>query len=81
MLENQIKMGRDALFDLLSANQMLVRRRKRRMHTSHSLHGLYKYPNLIKDLVLSQVNQLWVSDITYWKTELGYVYISLVTDA
>jgi transposase InsO family protein len=81
MLDNQIKMGKDGLFNLLSANQMLVKRRKRRMHTSHSLHGLYTYPNLIKELVLRQVNQLWVSDITYWKTELGYVYISLVTDA
>jgi hypothetical protein len=78
---NQIKMGRDAFFDLLQANGLLIRRRKRRMITTHSLHRFRKYPNKIKGIVPSRPNQIWVSDITYWKTENGYVYISLITDA
>lgn len=80
-LEHQIKMGRDALFDLLQANYLLVRRRKRRVFTTQSFHWFRKYPNRIKGLVPSQPNQLWVSDITYWNIGAGYVYISLVTDA
>ncbi|MBK9390530.1 MAG: hypothetical protein IPN68_10150 [Bacteroidetes bacterium] len=36
MLEHQIKMGRDALFDLLSSNHLLVRKRKRRI-SNHSI--------------------------------------------
>jgi putative transposase len=78
---HQIKIGRDALFDLLQANHLLVRRRKRRVYTTQSFHWLRKYPNLIKDWSVSQPNQLWVSDITYWKITSGYVYISLITDA
>lgn len=31
LLEHQIKMGRDRLFDVLSANYLLVRRRKNRL--------------------------------------------------
>jgi len=81
MLEHQIKMGRDGLFDLLSANHMLVRKRKRRIQTTQSFHWLRKYPNLIKDFTPVAPNQLWVSDITYWKIETGYVYISFITDA
>ena len=81
MLEHQIKMGRDALFDLLSANHMLVRKRKRRVQTTQSYHWLRKYPNLIKDFTPTTPNQLWVSDITYWQIENGYVYISFITDA
>jgi putative transposase len=81
LLEHQIKMGRDALFDLLQANHLLVRRRKRRVYTTQSFHWLRKHPNLIKGFILSQPNQLWVSDITYWKITSGYVYISLITDA
>lgn len=81
MLDHQIKMGRDALFDLLAANHLLIRRRKRRVHTTNSFHWLRKYPNLIKDLVPIKSNQLWVSDITYWKIETGFLYISLITDA
>jgi putative transposase len=81
MIEHQIKMGRDALFDLLSANHMLVRKRKRKVQTTQSYHWLRKYPNLIRDFIPTEPNQLWVSDITYWKIESGYVYISFITDA
>ena len=74
-------MGRDALFDLLAANNLLVKRRKRKVHTTQSFHWLRKYPNLIRDMRPTQPNQLWVSDITYWKIESGHLYISFVTDA
>ena len=81
MLEHQIKMGRDALFDLLSSNYLLIRKRKRRIQTTQSFHWLRKYPNLIRDFVPTGPNQLWVSDITYWKIIGGHVYISFITDA
>lgn len=76
-----IKMGRDALFDLLASNGLLIRVRKRKMITTFSRHRFRKYPNLIKELVILRPNQVWVADITYWLTEAGYVYISLITDA
>jgi putative transposase len=81
MLEHQIKMGRDALFDLLSSNHLLVRKRKRRIQTTQSFHWLRKYQNLIRDFIPTGPNQLWVSDITYWKINEGHVYISFITDA
>ena len=46
LLEHQIKLGRDALFDLLAANKLLVRKRRRRVSTTQSHHWLKKYPNL-----------------------------------
>jgi putative transposase len=76
-----IKMGRDQLFDLLRFHGMLMRRRKRIVKTTASYHWLKKYPNLIKDLVLSAPQQLWVSDITYIRTIRGFCYLSLITDA
>ena len=81
MIEHQIKMGRDAFFDLLASNHMLVRKRKRRIHTTQSNHWLRKYANLIHGFIPTAPNQLWVSDITYWKISEGYVYISFITDA
>lgn len=81
MLEHCIKMGRDALFDLLSANYMLVRKRKRRIQTTNSFHWLRKYPNLIGEFIPTKPEQLWVSDITYWKITGRHVYISFITDA
>ena len=82
MQEHSIKMGRDILFDVLAANHLLVRKRKRRIQTTNSHHWLRKYPNLIKDFIPTAINQLWVSDITYWKINSNnHVYISFITDA
>ena len=82
MMEHCIKMGRDALFDLLAANLLLVRKRKRKVQTTYSNHWLRKYPNLIGEFIPKSINQLWVSDITYWKIDTGeHLYISLITDA
>jgi len=78
---HQIKMGRDAFFDLLQANSLLVRRKKRKIYTTQSFHWYRKYPNKIKGMTPNAPNQLWVSDITYWKINDGHVYISLITDA
>lgn len=81
LLDHQIKIGRDALFDLLSANNMLVRKKRKRIYTTNSFHWLKKYPNLVKDFKPLSSNQLWVSDITYWKIINDYMYISFITDA
>jgi putative transposase len=82
MREHSIKMGRDALFDLLAANYLLVKKRKRKVQTTYSNHWLRKYPNLVRDFIPKAINQLWVSDITYWKIDTGEnLYISLITDA
>ncbi len=82
IMEHQIKMGRDALFNMLSANQLLIRKRKRRIQTTNSYHWLRKYPNLIREFVPTAPNQLWVSDITYWKiNSREHLYISFITDA
>lgn len=81
MLEHQIKMGRDGLFDLLSANGLLVRKKRRSVRTTNSWHWFHKYKNLIRDFIPTTPNQLWVSDITYWKVGERFLYISFVTDA
>ncbi|WP_254519233.1 IS3 family transposase [Aquimarina sp. Aq78] len=81
LIAHQIKIGRDRLFDVLSANNLLVRRKKRQTITTNSFHRFKKYSNLIRDFTPKASNQLWVSDITYWKIKANFVYISLITDA
>jgi transposase InsO family protein len=81
LLDHQIKLGRDALFTLMAENQLLVRRRRKPTQTTFSRHWMKKYCNLIAELDIIRSNQVWVSDITYLRTERGFVYISLITDA
>lgn len=77
----EIKIGRDGLFNLLSAYSLLVKIRRRRVATTISNHTFRKYKDLIKGIQPTSANQLWVSDITYWRTPFGFLYISFITDA
>jgi putative transposase len=77
----EIKFGRDKLFTLLRKHQMLILPKRRYVQTTMSKHWLRKYPNLVKDIVVKRPDEVWVSDITYLKTDEGNCYLNMVTDA
>lgn len=79
--EHGIKLGRDKFYDLLAAHGYLLRYRRRKPYTTDSRHRFKKYPNLIRDMLLTESGQLWVSDITYIRSGHGFSYLSLITDA
>lgn len=79
--KHDIKMGRAGLNDLLAANGMLVRQKKRKPKTTNSNHRYRRYQNLIKDLEIFRPDQVWVCDITYITVESKFAYLSLITDA
>jgi transposase InsO family protein len=81
LAEHNIKIGRDKLFDLLASYKLLVKKRKRKIYTTQSYHRFHRYPNLIKELKVDRIKQVWVSDITYFKMNGKFVYLSFVTDA
>ena len=81
MIQNNIKMGRDAINDLLRSRGMLVKKTKRYFITTNSKHFFYKSPNLLTELKITHSEQVFVSDITYIKTDAGHAYLALVTDA
>ena len=76
-----IKVGRDILFNILRANNMLTLRKKYSTRTTNSLHRFRKYKNIVKDVIVTKPNQVWVSDITYIRTLKGFCYLALITDA
>jgi len=81
MAERDIKLGRDKLFALLKEYGLLIKPRKRYIQTTMSKHWMKKWPNLTKQLAISEPDQVWVSDITYIKTEEGNSYLNMITDA
>ena len=82
LLQHSIKMGRDALYELLGTHGYLIRYRRRKPYTTDSNHHYKKYPNLIRDIkYLMHPGQLWVSDITYIRLKEKFCYLSIVTDA
>lgn len=75
-----IKMGRDKFHQLLKDNGLIIKRKKSKKPKTDSNHGFFKYQNLIKDLDINRVNQVWVSDITYIKVNGSWNYLTLITD-
>jgi len=75
-----IKMGRDALHELLKVNGMIVKKKRFYPRTTWSEHWLRKYPNIIKKITPLEPNMIWVSDITYIRLKGDFSYLSLITD-
>lgn len=81
MVSQNIHIGRDKFYRFLRQYNLLVPKLKSYHITTNSKHQFRKYKNLVKDKVPTRPEQLWVSDITYIKTEKGHSYLALVTDA
>jgi putative transposase len=79
--KENLSIGRDKLFDLLREECLLVGKKRRYTKTTDSRHWMHKYPDLVKDMTITQPEQLWVADITYIPVEGGYTYLHLITDA
>lgn len=76
-----IKLGRDAFFNYLRDEQLLVKPKRSYTKTTNSKHWMKKHPNLLKDIHPSAPEEVLVSDITYVQSDKGIHYLSLVTDA
>lgn len=76
-----IKIGRDRLFEILREAGLLIRPRRGRTGTTDSRHQMRVYANRVKGLEVHAPNEVWVCDITYIRTEEGFLYLCLITDA
>ena len=76
-----INIGRDKFHKALKALRLLVPKLKKFTRTTDSNHLFNKHSNLVKGMKINKPEQLWVSDITYLKTNNGTLYLSLITDA
>jgi putative transposase len=65
----------------MKADNLLAIRRRKFVATTDSEHGFVVHPNLAEHLVVSDVNQLWVADITYVRLPAEFVYLAVVLEA
>lgn len=66
---------------IMRDNSLLQVAKRKWIKTTNSNHRYPVYPNLIKDIVLTGLNQLWVADITYIRLLTGFVYLAVILDA
>jgi putative transposase len=73
--------GHERVYRIMREDNLLCLRRRKFVLTTNSNHGRPVYPNVARDLVLTDINRLWVADITYIRLEVEFVYLAVVLDA
>lgn len=78
---HRITIGRDAFFSILRKHGLLIQFKRRHAVTTQSHHHYKKWPNLVQGRQALKAEEIWVSDITYLRTQSGFIYLFLITDA
>jgi putative transposase len=76
-----LRVNHKKVLRLMRESDLLCRVRRRKVKTTDSRHRFPRYPNLIKGMVISRLNQVWLSDITYIRIRTGFVYLAAILDA
>jgi putative transposase len=69
------------VYRIMREDNLLCVRRRKFIVTTDSNHGRKVYPNLARDMVLTDVDQLWVADITYIRLRDEFVFLAVILDA
>jgi transposase InsO family protein len=80
LAEAGVRIGRDRFFGVLRRHGLLVERKRTSPRTTQSRHTLPVFCNLVAGLALTAPDQVWVSDLTYIRTDEGFVYAAVVMD-
>jgi putative transposase len=75
------QVGPNRVHRLMREDNLLCLRRRKFVVTTNSNHDRPVYPNLARGMVLTDIDQLWVADITYIRLETEFVYLAVVLDA
>ena len=74
-----LKMGRDKFFNWYRENNYTVQQKKNWHRTTDST-GVIRFDNLTEQIELTGINQLWVSDITYYEIQDKFYYLTFIMD-
>lgn len=76
-----LPVGRDRVLRYMREDHLLCRPRRAFVATTDSRHEQKVFPNLARELVVTQPDQLWVADITDIRLWREFVYLAILLDA
>lgn len=76
-----LRVNHKRVLRLMRQAGLLCRKKKRFTVTTESRHSFRVYPNLVKDLPLTGIDQVWIADITYIRLLYEFVYLAAILDA
>jgi transposase InsO family protein len=75
-----IKIGERRLRRVIQEFNLQIRPRRKFVKTTDSNHNHVVHPNLIEELTVDNLNQVWTADITYIRIMNGFVYLAVIID-
>lgn len=78
-LLNPDKIGRDKFIEWSNNQGFRLERKRNPIRTTNSL-GVTRFKNKVKGLIINRANQVWVSDITYYRIGERFYYITFIMD-
>lgn len=72
--------GETRLRRVMQKYSLQAKIRRAFVRTTDSKHNHRVYPNLLKELTVTTINQLWAADITYIRIDNGFVYLAVILD-
>ncbi|MDQ2773450.1 MAG: IS3 family transposase [Acidobacteriota bacterium] len=75
-----VAVGERVVRRILRSDNLLAIRKRKFVAATNSQHKFTVYPNLAQYVALTQINQLWVANITYLRLRREFVYLAVVLD-
>jgi putative transposase len=72
--------NRKRVLRLMRQDNLLCLKKKFKLITTDSNHGLPVYPNLLKNVKITGPNEVWASDITYIRLMHEHIYLAVILD-
>lgn len=79
MIKPQL-IGRDAFENFCKSYDLMSKKDKNYRSTTDST-GVIRFPNLMADITLTGINQVWQSDITYYELKGRFYYLTFILDS
>lgn len=79
-LQKKININHKKILRLMRKHGLTRKQKRKFKRTTNSNHNYPIYPNLIRNIIPTAPNQIWVSDITYIRIVKGFVYLAVILD-
>ena len=81
LVQAGVLLGRDRFLEVLREGGLLLAPKPAEYPcTTNSHHCLPVFGNRVKGLAVSKPNEVWVGDLTYVRTAMGFLFLALLTD-
>lgn len=80
LIRDSYRINHKKVLKIMRKNGLLCQRKRKYKRTTNSKHPYPRYPNLIREIVPTAPNRIWVSDITYIRITDSFIYLAVILD-